>query len=137
MAGVLERLELEKPTLVTTSDLEAILIEEGIKTPVRIVAARLREKGWLISTSQRGVWEFAPAAVAGAYSSNDPLLPFKSFLIKFPDTRCALTFHSAAWVHGFADRVPLHLEVAVSEGGLKSRLPPSLSAFAFAPLQSL
>ena len=40
----------------------------GVRTATRTVATRLRERGWLLPTGQRGVWEFAPAAVAGAYS---------------------------------------------------------------------
>ena len=132
MAGILEQLELEQPTLVTTADLDRMLGDEGIKTPSRIVAARLREKGWFIPTDQRGVWEFVPAAVAGALSSNDPLLPLKSFLLKSPDTYCGLTFQAAAWAYEFADRIPLRLEVAVESQGAKRRMPDSVAPFVFA-----
>lgn len=134
MAGVLERLELEQPTLVTTSQLESILKDEGIKTPSRIVASRLRDKGWLLPTDQRGVWEFAPAAVAGAFSSNDPLLPFKAFLAKNPDALYGLTFQSAAWAHEFAERVPSRLEVAASKNNSSYHSPSTLSSFSFTPV---
>lgn len=74
-SGVLEELELERPQLVTTSQLASLCERSGIRTPAKVVASRLREKGWLLATPQRGVWEFAPAELAGPYSSADPLLP--------------------------------------------------------------
>ena len=112
MAGILERLELERPIIVTSEALSRILQEEGIQTPARIVAARLREKGWLLPTQCRGAWEFVPASSAGAYSSNDPLLHIKSLMSKHPVIAFGLTFHTAAWIHGAADRIPSHIEIA-------------------------
>jgi DNA-binding transcriptional regulator PaaX len=53
MAGILERLELERPTIVTSESLSQILQEEGISIPVRIAASRFREKGWFLSTPKR------------------------------------------------------------------------------------
>ena len=96
LAGVLEKLELERPTIVTTEMLSVILKEENIQTPTRIVAARLREKGWLLPTLIRGSWEFVPASSAGAYSANDPLLHVKSLQAKHPGIKFGLTFQSAA-----------------------------------------
>jgi predicted transcriptional regulator of viral defense system len=133
MATVLEYLELEQPSLVTSADLSRILFDRGIATPTRVVAARLREKGWLLATEQRGVWEFIPAAVAGSFSSNDPLLPLRSFLARHPHEQCALTFQAAAWALGFASRIPVKLEVAMSSFRLKRKMPDSLSSSVFSP----
>lgn len=133
LAGVLERLELEQPVLVTTADLARLVGEEGVATPVRVVAARLRERGWLLPTSRRGVWEFVPAAVAGPYSRNDPVTPLRAFLAQNPQARCGLTFQAAAWAHGVADRVPARLEVAAADGSLARRLPAVLAVTVFAP----
>ena len=133
-AAVLERLELERPELVTTSDLTALLDEFGIGTLPRVFAARLRAKGWLLPTDQCGVWEFAPAALAGPYSSNNSLLPLRSFLTRHPDTQCGLTFQAAAWAHGLAERVPVRPEIAVADAVMVRRLPGSLDASAFAPV---
>jgi predicted transcriptional regulator of viral defense system len=113
MAGILGSLELDQPRLVTTADLDRLRKETGVKTPARVIAARLREKGWLLATSTNGVWEFAPAAVAGPYSENDPLTPLKAALLKNPEVRCGLTLQTAAWVYGLADRIPSKLELAV------------------------
>jgi len=134
MAPVLARLELDRPGVVTTGGLSALLDEFGIATPSRIVAARLREAGWLLPTGQRGVWEFVPAAQAGAISSSDPTLAFKAFLSAHPNSDCALTFQAAAWAHGMADRVPSRLEVATPTGALARRLPRSLMPSAFRPV---
>jgi hypothetical protein len=129
----LEQLELEQPSLVTSADLSRILLNEGISTPTRVIAARLRERGWLLATEQRGVWEFVPASVAGAFSANDPVLPLRSFLAQHPNEQCALTFQAAAWALGFANRTPLRLEVAISDSRLKKKLPHSLLPSVFSP----
>ncbi|MDR3360625.1 MAG: type IV toxin-antitoxin system AbiEi family antitoxin [Bifidobacteriaceae bacterium] len=132
-AAVLAQLELERPELVPTRHLAALLADSGIGTPVRVFAARLRAKGWLLPTDQRGVWEFAPAALAGPYSSGDPLLPLRSFLANRPDARCGLTFQAAAWAHGLADRVPPRPEVALADTALVRRLLDSLDGSVFVP----
>jgi predicted transcriptional regulator of viral defense system len=134
MARVLERLELDRAQLVTTATLAAMLVEAGIKTPARVVAARLREHGWLLPTDQRGVWEFAAADLAGPYSQGDPLVSVKSFRARRPETSCALTFQTAAWAHGLADRVPARLEVAVPAGAVARHLPRSLDGSVFVPV---
>lgn len=133
MGGILEELELEQPMLVTSEQLAQLIERHGLRTPARIVAARLRERGWLLPTGQRGVWEFAPAAMAGAYSRNDPLMPLRAFLAQRPSARCALTFQAAAWAHGLADRIPTHIEVAAATTELARRLPSGVAASVFDP----
>lgn len=133
MAGILQALELERPMLVTTEDLKRIIEVENIHTPARIVAARLREAGWLLQTGQRGVWEFAPAAMAGAYSSCDPLLGLRSYLARHPNTTCGITFQTAAWVYGYSSRVPAKPEIAAQDVSISRALPESLSASVFVP----
>ncbi|GAB3633030.1 hypothetical protein GCM10027421_23830 [Microbacterium shaanxiense] len=133
LAAVLEDLELEQSSLVTIGDLARLVERHHIRTPTKIVASRLRERGWLLPTARRGVWEFAPAALAGRYSSNDPTTPLLAFLAARPDARCALTFQAAAWAHGVADRVPTRLEVAASTSALARELPPQLLAATFDP----
>ena len=133
MAIVLERLELERPTIVTSEMLSDILQDEGIQTPVRVVAARLREKGWLLPTPERSVWEFIPASSAGAFSSNDPLLIVKSLISKHASLRFGLTFQTAAWMYGAADRVPARLESAAVDAQSYRILRQKLSSSIFSP----
>jgi hypothetical protein len=133
MAKVLERLELERPEIVAIGTLAEIAAEEGIATPAAVLAARMRERGWLLPTGQRGVWEFAPAEVAGPYSSMDPLLPLKAFSATHPDLKPALTMQAAAWALGFADRVPAIIDVAFPEAPAGVSLPEGLRAHTFAP----
>ena len=132
-AAVLGRLELERPELVTTGDLAALLDASNIGTPPRVFASRLRAKGWLLPTTQRGVWEFAPAELAGPYSSGDPLLPLRAFLAKYPGAQCGLTFQAAAWVYGLADRAPNRPEVAVADTLAARKLPGGLDVSNFTP----
>lgn len=132
MSGILSELELNRPELITIGDLEKLVSSEGIASPARVVAARLREHGWLLATSQRGVWEFAPAEVAGAYSSADPLISIKAFALANPSIKYALTFQSAAWALGLADRVPSCIEVAF-ESQPKIKIPEKLSYSSYKP----
>jgi hypothetical protein len=133
MAGVLATLEYERKRLITTDMLTAILQKEKVATPTRVVAARLREKGWLIATACRGVWEFSPAALAGTYSQGDPMTPLRSFLLLNPGEKCALTFQAAAWASGFADRIPMRPEVASATVQTARRLPNCLNSSVFQP----
>lgn len=133
MAKVLERLELDRPLVVSSAMLAEILRDEGIATPAHVFASRMRDKGWLLPTGQRGVWEFAPAAVAGPYSSMDPLLSLKAFAAAHPQAETALTMHAAAWALGLSDRAPATLDVAVPAPLGRTALPDGLSAHAFAP----
>ena len=133
LAGIMEDLELEQPTLVTTDHLTELIHRHGVLTSPKVVAARLRSRGWLLPTERSGVWEFAPAAVAGAYSQSDPVMPLRAFLASRPGARCALTFQAAAWSHGLADRVPSRPEVAAATAGLARQLPSALAPSAFDP----
>lgn len=133
LSSVVEQLELEDARLVTIEHLDAILRGAGVRTAARTVAGRLRDRGWLLETGKRGVWEFAPGAVAGPHSRSGPTRPLQAALLKWDDIRCALTFQAAAWAMGAADRVPSHLEVAAFSPKDAGRLPSSLLVSVFAP----
>jgi hypothetical protein len=133
MAVVLERLELERPTIVTSKNLSEILNDAGIQTPARIVAERLRKKGWLLPTVKPGAWEFVPASSAGVFSSNDPLLVVKSLISKHPALCFGLTFQTAAWMHEVADRVPARLECATENIQSSRVISNRMSASMFSP----
>ena len=133
MAILLEELELKQPMFVTSDQLQRLVDHHDIRTPTKVVAARLRKKGWLLPTGRRGVWEFAPAAVAGPYSRNDPVTPLRAFLLARPDAKCALTFQAAAWAHGLSDRAPSRMEVAAATATLAKQLPSSVAGSVFSP----
>ena len=132
LAGVLEELELERPQLLTTQGLAEICARLNIKTPPRVVAERLRERGWLLPTGQRGVWEFAPAELAGPYSSADPLMPLRAFGAANPGVRFALSAQTAAWALGLADRVPSVLDASF-ESAPKVRVPDGVHVGVYRP----
>lgn len=125
LAQVVEELELAQPVVVTKPDLQSILADRQIKTPASEVARRLRERGWLLPTGQRGVWEFAPGAHAGPYGHGDPLLALRALLAvdTLPGTQPAACLHSALWLHGLADRAPQPHEVALPP---RAHVPASL-----------
>ena len=132
MAKVLERLELERPQVVTIGALEDIAAEEGIATPAAVLAFRMRERGWLLPTGQRGAWEFAPAELAGPYSSMDTLLPIKAFAATHPQLTPALAMQAAAWALGLADRAPSVIDAAFPERPAAS-LPEGIRAHVYSP----
>lgn len=131
LSGVLEELELERPQLVTASQLAELCGRSGIRTPAKVVASRLRERGWLLATPQRGVWEFAPAELAGAYSSADPLLPLKAHAAAHPDDKFALASQTAAWALGLADRVPSVIDAAFEQ--MPASVPDGVRASTYRP----
>lgn len=130
-SGVLEELELERPQLVTTSQLASLCERSGIRTPTKVVALRLREKGWLLTTPQRGVWEFAAAELAGPYTSADLLLPLKAHATAHPDDRFALSFQTVAWALGLADRAPAVIDAAFER--MPASVPSGVNVSTYRP----
>jgi hypothetical protein len=132
LAPVVEQLELEDARLVTTDQLATILDQLEVRTAPRTVATRLRDRGWLLATGKRGVWEFAPGALAGAHSRSGPTRLLRAAIVR-GNVTCALTFQAAAWATGAADRAPSRLEVAAATAGDARRLPEGLDVSVFAP----
>jgi hypothetical protein len=129
---VLEQLELEQADLVTMPHLDELVRSADVGTQTRTVAARLRERGWLLATGQRGVWEFVPAAVAGAYSRGGPTRLLRAALAR-TEIPCGLTFQAAAWALGLADRAPTRIEVAAADDRSAAQLPAALDVSVFRP----
>jgi len=92
--------------VVTRSQLGALVHAAGIESPVDLVLQRLRERGWLLDLKTRGVWEFAPAARAGAHGSGDPLIELRATLARRPESHFAVAAESAAYLLGYAGRRP-------------------------------
>lgn len=124
LAPIVEELELDQPVVVTMHGLRDIVARHGIRTPPNVVAARLRSAGWLLPTTRRGVWEFAPGAHAGPLGHQDPVLLLRAAVAAEPHLQAALALGSAAWALGFADRAPASLDLAVPVG---TRAPADLA----------
>lgn len=116
LAPVLEELELERPRVVATREIGTIAARLGLKTPAKLIAYRLAERGWLLSTGVRGVWEFAPAERAGPYSDGDSLLALRAALAAEPAVKPALALGSALWLLNLSERAPDRHEVALPTG---------------------
>ena len=132
MAGILEDLELDKKTIVTLEELAALAKRHNVLTAPSVIASRLKKAGWLLPTGQRGVWEFAPASMAGPYSKNDPLMEIKAFQRLNPNLKCYVCLQTAAWIMGLADRVPMHKELAFSTLPRK-QIPDEITAYKYHP----
>ncbi len=105
-APLLELLELEQPRVVTTAQIGDLAQAAGLGVPVDVIVRRLRERGWLLPLATKGVWEFAPAARAGAFASGDPLIELRAVLARNPDAPYAVAAESAAFLLGLASRRP-------------------------------
>ncbi len=116
LAPIVEELELEQPRLVTLEEVTEIAARAGIKTSPAVLAARLRGHGWLVPTGVSGVWEFAPGAHAGPLGWGSPTVLLQAALAHDPGFAGVLAVDAAAWAHGFADRAPSRLTVAVPKG---------------------
>lgn len=137
LAPIVEQLEMEQDRLITSRDLEQIRLRTGIATPTNVLAARLRQRGWLLETSRRGVYEFAPGSHAGALSSGQVTLPLQAVLRARPELIAGLALQSAAWAFSLADRAPSRLEVAVADrsavAGVARLLRNEARVLAFSP----
>lgn len=126
LAPLLELLELEQPSVVTTSDLAEAASQVGLDWPPRDIARRLQEKGWLLPLKARGAWEFAPGARAGAYRAGDPFMELRATLKKKPDSPFAVAAESAAYLLGLSSRQP---DPEVVGAPAELRIPTALQGF--------
>ncbi len=133
MSRILEELELENKTYVTTGEIAVLAEKYGLLSDSNVIVSRLKQSGWLLPTSQRGVWEFAPASMAGPYSKNEPLKDIKVFQKMNPDVECYICLQTAAWVLGLADRIPVYKELAFKKIPRK-RIPDSIAIFRYMPV---
>lgn len=116
LAGVVELLELERPVTVTTKQLADLVDRADVDTPAHVVIQRLAERGWLLKTGVRGVWEFAPGEHAGPYSHGDRWLTLRAALDKQPELPACVALGSALWLLDLTDRAPDVAEVALPSG---------------------
>lgn len=123
LASLLELLELEQPRVITSVQLDILSREAGIDWPTDLVIRRLRERGWLLPLVTKGVWEFAPAARAGAFGSGDPLVELRAVLARDLAAPYRVAAESAAYMLGLATRRP---DVECVSAPPANRLPKSL-----------
>lgn len=126
LSGLLELLELEQPRVVSRESLEELAREAGVRWPTNVVLQRLRERGWLLDLKTRGVWEFAPAARAGAYGAGDPLIELRATLARSPQAPFAVAAESAAYSLGYASRRPVREVVSAP---VDVTVPPALRGY--------
>ncbi len=126
LAPLIARFELEQPTLVSREDVERIARETGVNSRTSYLIEHLVRHGWLIPLSTRGLWEFAPAARAGPFSSGNNHIELYATLRKRPDLAVAIAAESAAWLHGLSGRKPAREVIAASPGLV---LPPALKDY--------
>jgi predicted transcriptional regulator of viral defense system len=123
LGPIVTELELDAPEVITMADLKALATGVGVDTEPRVLADRLRKRGWLLPTATAGVWEFAPGAHAGPIGHGDPFLELRAALAGRPSLEAAVCLMSALAAHGLTDRAPDRLDVAVKT---KTPIPAGL-----------
>lgn len=108
---------------MTRHDVEELAHAAGVRWPTNVVLQRLRQRGWLLDLKTRGVWEFAPAARAGAYGAGDPLIELRATLARRNGAPFAVAAESAAYLLGYAGRRPQPEAVSAPAG---TTVPPAL-----------
>lgn len=117
VAGILAELELLAPTVVDRNTIVAAMAAAGDSDVAAVdeVIARLRRGGWLLPLRTRGVWEFAPAARSGAFTSGDPLLELRAALAVRPEMVVCVSMESAAFRHGLTQHPPAREVLVVGD----------------------
>jgi hypothetical protein len=119
LAGIVERLELDQPRVVTMPELAQIAVETGACAPgggPSKLVYRLQELGWLGSLRTKGAWEFIPGARAGRYGSGDRFIEFRAQRAAHSEWLGVLAMESAATLLGLAQRLPEREVVALPPG---------------------
>jgi len=131
VAGVVERLEIDQPRVVTMRELARIAVDVGACSDIADapkLAYWLQTLGWLGSLRTEGVWEFLPGARAGAYGSGDRFIEFRAQRAVYPWWPGVLAMESAASLLGLAQRLPTSEVVALPAG---VALPKALSVWRY------
>jgi len=121
---MVSELELEQAFLVTTDELTRISRAAGVESEPKLIAKRLRDRGWLLPTHSLGVWEFAPGAHAGPIGQGHPFREVNAALLAQPELDAAVCLASTLWAHQLLDRAPELPEVALPVG---SSIPQGLA----------
>jgi hypothetical protein len=129
LAALLQQMELEQPRVVSMTDLCAWAVKSGVTGSTEWIVRRLRERGWLLDLKTRGVWEFAPAARAGAYGSGDPLIELRATLERDHDAPFTAAEESAAYLLGLTSRRPGREVIGAPPG---VRIPTALEPYRIA-----
>lgn len=116
LARIVAQLELDQAFLVTIADLERLRDMTGTRTSAKRLAQELRHRGWLLTTEQVGVWEFAPGAHAAPVGRGHPFTEVLAALKAAPQLDAAVSLTSALWAHGLLDRAPETPEIALPQG---------------------
>lgn len=100
-SGLLGRLAVDRPAVVTRADIAAYLAESGAERDVERTTRQLQELGWLAALHLKGVWAYLPP---GEGEIVDPYIDLRAWRARDADARFALAGEAAAWHLGYLDR---------------------------------
>jgi predicted transcriptional regulator of viral defense system len=120
LASIVEQLELEQTELLTIKDIQRYADSVGSTIQATRIAFELRNRGWLLPTSARGVYEFSPGANAGAYSKGGKLSNVKAVALANPEIIWFYSHQSALYFHKIVDQTPDNPQITIKCNSIKN-----------------
>jgi predicted transcriptional regulator of viral defense system len=120
LASIIEQLELDQAELLTIKDIQryAVSVDSTIQAPR--IAFELKNRGWLIPTFARGVYEFSPGANAGAYSKGGMLSNIKAVALANPEIVWCYSHQSALYFHKIVAQMPDKPQITIKCNSIKN-----------------
>lgn len=120
LASIVEQLELDQVQLLTIKDIQRYAVFVGSTVQATRIAFELKNRGWLLPTSARGVYEFSPGANAGAYSTGGKLLDIKAVSLANPEIKWFYSHQSALYFHKIIDQMPDKPQITIKCNSIKN-----------------
>lgn len=120
LALIIEQLELDQVKLLTIKDLQRYASSVGSTGQATRMSFELKNRGWLLPTSARGVYEFSPGANAGAYSTGGKLLDIKAVALANPEIKWFYSHQSALYFHKIIDQMPDKPQITIKCNSIKN-----------------
>lgn len=119
LASIVEQLELNEAELLTIKDIQRYASSAGSTIQAARIAFELKNRGWLLPTSARGVYEFSPGANAGAYSKGGKLSNIKAVALANPSIKWFYSHQSALYFHKIVDQMPDKPQITIKCNSIK------------------
>lgn len=120
LALIIEQLELDEAELLTIKDIQRYAASAGSTIQAARIAFELKNRGWLLPTSARGVYEFSPGANAGAYSKGGKLSNIRAVALANPSIKWFYSHQSALYFHKIIDQMPDSPQITIKCNSIKN-----------------
>jgi|GEM_PF-5151362 len=120
LALIIEQLELDQAELLTINDIRNYAESVDSTVQATRIAFELKNRGWLLPTAARGIYEFSPGANAGAYSKGSSFINIKAIALANPEVKWFYSHQSALYFHNIVDQMPDKPQITVKCNSIKN-----------------